>query len=272
MKKSFILFVFLLCSIVVVAQKKSITGIITDTAGEAVIGASIVEVGTTNGTVSDVDGNFTLSVSDNASIQVSFIGFSSQTLSVQGKMNFKIILKEDSELLQEVVVTGYGGKVSRAKLTNSISTVSPQILEKGIYTNPSQALSGSVPGLKVSLTSGNPTSSPKVILRGGTEFDGSGGPLVIVDGQLRDVEVEKARSVDALFGERIVIADGVDLRAGIFRQRSDARHGLLPAQGQIPARNVQACQQQVRRACRLCQVDHGADIALAHGCRRTCAC
>ena len=159
MKKSFILFVFLLCSIVVVAQKKSITGIITDTAGEAVIGASIVEVGTTNGTV---DGNFTLSVSDNASIQVSFIGFSSQTLSVQGKMNFKIILKEDSELLQEVVVTGYGGKVSRAKLTNSISTVSPQILEKGIYTNPSQALSGSVPGLKVSLTSGNPTSSPKV--------------------------------------------------------------------------------------------------------------
>lgn len=84
-EKSFILFVFLLCSIVVVAQKKSITGIITDTAGEAVIGASIVEVGTTNGTVSDVDGNFTLSVSDNASIQVSFIGFSSQTLSVQGK-------------------------------------------------------------------------------------------------------------------------------------------------------------------------------------------
>lgn len=214
MKKSFILFVFLLCSIVVVAQKKSITGIITDTAGEAVIGASIVEVGTTNGTVSDVDGNFTLSVSDNASIQVSFIGFSSQTLSVQGKMNFKIILKEDSELLQEVVVTGYGGKVSRAKLTNSISTVSPQILEKGIYTNPSQALSGSVPGLKVSLTSGNPTSSPKVILRGGTEFDGSGGPLVIVDGQLRDnfddinpqdiasMDVLKDAGATAIYGAR----------------------------------------------------------------------
>lgn len=84
-EKEFYFICFLLCSIVVVAQKKSITGIITDTAGEAVIGASIVEVGTTNGTVSDVDGNFTLSVSDNASIQVSFIGFSSQTLSVQGK-------------------------------------------------------------------------------------------------------------------------------------------------------------------------------------------
>ena len=116
--------------------------------------------------------------------------------------------------LQEVVVTGYGGKVSRAKLTNSISTVSPQILEKGIYTNPSQALSGSVPGLKVSLTSGNPTSSPKVILRGGTEFDGSGGPLVIVDGQLRDnfddinpqdiasMDVLKDAGATAIYGAR----------------------------------------------------------------------
>ena len=129
-----------MCSIVAVAQKKSITGIITDTAGEAVIGASIVEVGTTNGTVSDVDGNFTLSVSENASIQVSFIGFSSQTLSVKGKTNFKIVLKEDSELLQEVVVTGYGGKVSRSKLTNSISTVNPQMLDKYIH----QSLSGLV--------------------------------------------------------------------------------------------------------------------------------
>ncbi len=68
-----------------------------------------------------------------------------KTLSVKGKTNFKIVLKEDSELLQEVVVTGYGGKVSRSKLTNSISTVNPQMLDKGIYTNPSQALSGSVP-------------------------------------------------------------------------------------------------------------------------------
>lgn len=116
------------------------------------------------------------------------------------------------------------------------------------------------------------------------DFDPGQAEPERVDGQLRDVEVEKARSVDALFGERIVIADGVDLRAGIFRQRSDARHGLLPAQGQIPARNVQACQQQVRCARRLRQVDHGADIALAHGrtdeqhgalrqaARRTCAC
>ena len=202
-------------------KKMIVSGIISDVQGEAVIGASIVEVGTTNGTVSDVDGNFTLSVSENASIQVSFIGFSSQTLSVKGKTNFKIVLKEDSELLQEVVVTGYGGKVSRSKLTNSISTVNPQMLDKGIYTNPSQALSGSVPGLKVSLTSGNPTSSPKIILRGGTNFDGSGGPLVVVDGQLRDnfddinpqdiasMDVLKDAGATAIYGARA--SNGVSL-------------------------------------------------------------
>lgn len=170
MKKNFILFIFLFVLHCSCSTEEESYGHNNGYAGEAVIGASIVEVGTTNGTVSDVDGNFTLSVSENASIQVSFIGFSSQTLSVKGKTNFKIVLKEDSELLQEVVVTGYGGKVSRSKLTNSISTVNPQMLDKGIYTNPSQALSGSVPGLKVSLTSGNPTSSPKIILRGGTNF------------------------------------------------------------------------------------------------------
>ena len=121
MKKSFILFVFLLCSIVVVAQKKSITGIITDTAGEAVIGASIVEVGTTNGTVSDVDGNFTLSVSDNASIQVSFIGFSSQTLSVQGKMNFKIILKEDTGKTDEFYIDCQSPDIREGYIYKSLS-------------------------------------------------------------------------------------------------------------------------------------------------------
>lgn len=196
------------------AQKKSITGIITDTAGEAVIGASIVEVGTTNGTVSDVEGNFTLSVSDNASIQVSFIGFSSQTLSVQGKMNFKIILKEDSETFAGSCCDRLWRKSFTGKTDEFyIDCQSPDIREGYIYKS-SQALSGSVPGLKVSLTSGNPTSSPKVILRGGTEFDGSGGPLVIVDGQLRDnfddinpqdiasMDVLKDAGATAIYGAR----------------------------------------------------------------------
>ena len=102
MKKTLFMLFCLLCSIGAMAQKKTITGVVTDATGEAVIGASIVETGTTNGTVTDLDGNFTLSVANDGSIRVSFVGYQTQTLSVKGKSTFKIALKEDSEMLQEV--------------------------------------------------------------------------------------------------------------------------------------------------------------------------
>ena len=130
MKKTLFMLFCLLCSIGAMAQKKTITGVVTDATGEAVIGASIVETGTTNGTVTDLDGNFTLSVANDGSIRVSFVGYQTQTLSVKGKSTFKIALKEDSEMLQEVVVTGYGGKQLRTKVTNSISKVKEETLNK----------------------------------------------------------------------------------------------------------------------------------------------
>ena len=130
MKKTLFMLFCLLCSIGAMAQKKTITGVVTDATGEAVIGASIVETGTTNGTVTDLDGNFTLSVANDGSIRVSFVGYQTQTLSVKGKSTFKIALKEDSEMLQEVVVTGYGGKQLRTKVTNSISKVKEETLKR----------------------------------------------------------------------------------------------------------------------------------------------
>ena len=130
MKKTLFMLLCLLCSIGAMAQKKTITGEVTDATGEAVIGASIVETGTTNGTVTDLDGNFTLSVANDGSIRVSFVGYQTQTLSVKGKSTFKIALKEDSEMLQEVVVTGYGGKQLRTKVTNSISKVKEETLKR----------------------------------------------------------------------------------------------------------------------------------------------
>ena len=203
------------------AQKKTITGVVTDATGEAVIGASIVETGTTNGTVTDLDGNFTLSVANDGSIRVSFIGYQTQTLSVKGKSTFKIALKEDSEMLQEVVVTGYGGKQLRTKVTNSISKVKEETLKQGLYSNPAQALSGAVAGLSVSQTSGNPGSTPTLVLRGGTNFDGSGSPLILIDGQVRSslsdinpddiesMEVLKDAGATAIYGARA--NDGVIL-------------------------------------------------------------
>ena len=202
MKKTIFLILCILCSLGAMAQKKSITGVVTDASGESVIGASVVEVGTTNGVITDIDGKFTLSVDPNGKIRVSYIGYQPQVLDVKGKNSFNIKLKEDSEMLEEVVVTGYGGKQLRTKVTNSIAKVKDEALKFGLFSNPAQALSGAVAGLKVTQASGSPGAAPKVTLRGGTNFDGSGDPLVIVDGQLRggmqDINPEDIESMEVL--------------------------------------------------------------------------
>ena len=202
MKKIIFLILCLLCSIGAMAQKKSITGVVTDAIGESVIGASVVEVGTTNGVLTDISGKFTLMVNPNGKIKVSYVGYQSQVIDVKGRNSFNIKLKEDSEMLAEVVVTGYGGKQLRSKVTSSITKVNEEALKVGVFSNPAQALSGAVAGLKVTQSSGNPGSTPSIVLRGGTDWDGSGAPLVMVDGQLRsalsDINPEDIESMEVL--------------------------------------------------------------------------
>ena len=185
MKKTIFLILCILCSLGAMAQKKSITGVVTDASGESVIGASVVEVGTTNGVITDISGKFTLMVDPNGKIKVSYVGYQPQVLDVKGKNSFNIKLKEDSEMLDEVVVTGYGGKQLRTKVTNSIGKVKEDVLQKGLFSNPAQALSGAVSGVRVLQTSGDPGATPTIILRGGTDYNGTGSPLVLVDGQVR---------------------------------------------------------------------------------------
>ena len=184
------------------AQKKSITGVVTDATGETVIGASVVEVGTTNGVITNLDGKFTLMVDPNGKIKVSYVGYQPQVIDVKGKNSFNIKLKEDSEMLDEVVVTGYGGKQLRTKVTNSIAKVKDDVLQKGLFSNPAQALSGAVSGVRVLQTSGDPGATPTIILRGGTDYNGTGSPLVLVDGQVRgslsDINPEDIESMEVL--------------------------------------------------------------------------
>lgn len=222
MKKDiFLLVLCLFCSIGAVAQTKTITGVVSDATGEPIIGASVVEVGTTNGTITDIDGKFVLNMNPDGKIRVSYIGYQVQTIDLKGKTSFRIQMKEDSEMLEEVVVTGYGGKQLRTKVTNSISKVKEETLKQGLYSNPGQALSGAVAGLSVSQTSGNPGSTPTLVLRGGTNFDGSGSPLILIDGQVRSslsdinpddiesMEVLKDAGATAIYGARA--NDGVIL-------------------------------------------------------------
>lgn len=202
MKKLLFLFISSLLSLSLTAQTRTVTGRVTDATGEPIAGASIVEVGVTNGTITDINGTFTLHLKSGNQISVSYIGFVTQKIKVGENNAINVVLVEDTKTLEEIVVTGYGGTQLRSKITNSISKVKEETLSTGLYSNPAQALSGAVAGLRVIQSSGNPGATPTIILRGGTNFDGSGSPLIIVDGQVRgslsDINPEDVESMEVL--------------------------------------------------------------------------
>lgn len=214
-KNALILFLILLLPGFAWAQEKiTVKGIVYDNLKMTVPGASVVEKGTQNGFVTDMDGNFTLQVNKGATLVISFIGYKTTEVKVTGQQLIKVVLNEDAQMLDEVVVTGYSGTQLRSKTTNSIAKVKQETLNVGLFSNPAQALSGAVSGLKVIQSSGSPGAAPTIVLRGGTNLDGTGSPLVIVDGQLRDglndinpediesMEVMKDAGATALYGAR----------------------------------------------------------------------
>ncbi len=191
------------------------SGVVLDNNGETVIGASVKVVGSKLGTVTDIDGKFTLAnVPKGSTIEISYIGYTSQQVKFNGQP-LTITLKEDATALDEVVVMGYGVAQKRAKVTNSISKVSEKTLSVGVNANPAQALAGAVAGVKVDITSGKPSATPSITIRGGSNYDGgSNEPLVIVDGVIRSsmadinpndiesMEILKDAGATALYGAR----------------------------------------------------------------------
>ena len=234
----------------VAPQNGAATGVVYDSNGETVIGASVIVKGTQKGTATDFDGNFSIAgVQNGATLVISYVGCVTQEVKWTGSP-LKVTLKDDNQVLQEVVVTGYGGKRSRAKLTNSISKVDSETLTAGVHSNPAQALSGAVSGLRVTQTSGDPGATPSMVLRGGTNLDGSGSPLVMVDGQLRSslsdinpediesIEVLKDAGATALYGARasngvilVTTKTGKKGRAEInLKARVGINKAVLPAE------------------------------------------
>lgn len=203
-------------------QNNTCKGVVKDAQGETIIGASVIVKGTTNGTITGLDGDFSLNnVKKGDIIEVSFVGYTSQEIKWDGT-DLNVILHEDTQTLDEVVVLAYGVKQKRGKLTNSVSSVSEETLKVGSYGDPAQALVGAVSGVKVKQTSGFAGSTPTITLRGGTSYDGTGEPLVVVDGQIRtdglsdlnsndieSMEVMKDAGATAIYGARA--ANGVIL-------------------------------------------------------------
>lgn len=163
-------------------EPKKVTGVVTDSKGEPIIGANVVEKGTTNGTVTDLDGNFSLDIVDQSLLQISYIGFNLQNVATTGKTHLLVSLKEDTQTLDEVVVVGYGTQ-KKVNLTGSVASITfdDEMANRPI-TNASQALSGKVSGVWVSQNSGKPgDDGAQLRIRGWGTLNNS-NPLIIVDG------------------------------------------------------------------------------------------
>ena len=184
------------------AQSVMVKGVVKDTSGEAIIGASVLEKGTTNGTITDFDGNFALNVSKNAVLVVSFVGYKNEEIPVAGKSSLKITLKEDSKALEEVVVIGYGS-ARKSDVTGSIASVGGEKLREMPATNITYALQNRVAGVDMSQTSSAPGASMQIRIRGTRSLNASNDPLVVLDGipfmgNLSDINPGDIKSMDIL--------------------------------------------------------------------------
>ncbi len=196
--------VFLLCFVPLwaFAQEITVKGTVKDGSGEPIIGASILQKGTTNGNISDLDGNFTLKVPANSTLVVSYIGYQTQEVPVNKRTSLNITLKEDSKALDEVVVIGYG-TARRSDVTGSIASVGGDKLREVPATNITYALQNRVAGVDMSQTSSKPGATMQIRIRGTRSLTASNDPLVVLDGvpfmgNLSDINPADIKSMDIL--------------------------------------------------------------------------
>lgn len=166
---------------VVQQAKRQIKGKVVDAAGETVIGANVLEKGTTNGVITDIDGNFVLSVSSGATLEISYIGYVTQTIKVTNQTSLHIVLKEDSETLDEVVVVGYG-TMKKSDLSGASVSVGEDAIKGSVITNLDQSLQGRAAGVSAVSTSGAPGSSSSIRVRGQATINSNAEPLYVIDG------------------------------------------------------------------------------------------
>lgn len=209
----FFLLAFSLFNVKLYAQQLEVTGRVVSEDSQSLAGVSVINTKTDDATQTSENGSFSIKASIGDVLIFRYIGYLPQEHTVQNQSPIHIALHPQDEMIEEVVIMGYG-TVKRNKVTASVSTLDSKILESGVRANPAQALAGTIPGVRVSTTSGRPGSMPDIVLRGGTHFDGSGSPLILVDGQVRGslsdispdqierIDVQKDAAATAIYGAR----------------------------------------------------------------------
>ena len=196
------------------AQEIKVQGVVKDPTGETVIGATVMQKGTNNGAVTDVDGNFTLTVPSNATLTISYIGYATQEIAVNGKTEFSIVMEDDSQALNEVVVVGYG-TMDKKELTSAIAHVGEKDFLTVSSLDPSMMIQGKVAGVSITNTgSGDPNNQASIQIRGVSSRSAGLGPLIVIDGvpggnltninpnDIASFDVLKDGAASAIYGTR----------------------------------------------------------------------
>lgn len=213
--KSLLTVLFLCLSIVVFAQTKTVKGTVLDERGESIIGASVSVKGTTTGTITDLDGKFTINTKNNDVLTISYVGYIEQSVSVAGQTDLKIILKEDSQVLDEFVVVGYGIQ-KKSDVTGAMASVTSKELEARPVANAVQAMQGRAAGVDIT-SNERPGELGKILIRGSRSITAKNDPLYVVDGiplmsesaietlnprDIESIDILKDASATAIYGSR----------------------------------------------------------------------
>ena len=257
---------------------KKITGTVVDEKGEPVIGASIVIKGESHGTITDFDGKFTLAdVPEKGILTVSYIGYKTVDLSAAGQTFVKVVLQEDSKMIDEVVVVGYGVQ-SQKLVTTSISKVKMENIDQGNDYNPIKMLQGRVAGVNISSASGTPGEAPNVTVRGIGSVSGGSSPLYVVDGipsekypnlnpnDIESMEVLKDASAAAIYGSRanagVVLITTKSGQQGKTKIEVSGRYGFAYLASDIEMANSMEYMNTMQAAIDNYNVQMGANLQL----------
>jgi TonB-linked SusC/RagA family outer membrane protein len=196
------------------AQNISVTGTVKDKSGETLIGVSVVERGTSNGTATNANGTFSLTVPSNATLEFSYLGYTKSAVPVSGQKQIDVVLEEDTKLLEEVVVIGYGTQ-RREAITGSVASIGGDAMRNVASSNISQALQGRVAGVEMAQTSSKPGAEMQIRIRGERSLTASNDPLIVLDGipfagtfsdinpnEVKSIDILKDASATAIYGSR----------------------------------------------------------------------
>lgn len=209
-----LLFLFCMLPFGMAMAQNVIKGTVNDESGEPVIGATVKVQGTNEGAITDFDGNFTVKAASNATLNISYVGYVTQTVKVAGKSNIAVVLKEDNTTLNDVVVIGYG-TAKRSDISGSVASVDAAAMMKKVPINLADGLKGAAPGVIVTQQDGAPDALAQVRIRGVGTVNGDGNPLYVVDGvqvgtnanflnpqDIQSIEILKDASATAIYGSR----------------------------------------------------------------------